>query len=144
MKKCLFPFLFLLFAVTTQAQRDDNRKARRAALAQNVSPENLASLQAKKLTLALDLSDQQQNQLQEVLLQAATQKQNARANRNENRPDSRQERLALAEARMDDMIATKRAIKEILNAEQYEKFEKMKIKRQRNKMEQAEKPRRGK
>ncbi len=129
MKNLLIPVFILFTSLAVNAQRNKYPDVKKARIAQNVAPSEMASLQAKKMTLTLDLTDKQEEKIEEVLLAAALRKQEARASRKENKPDNRQERLALAEARMDDMIATKRAIKEILTDDQYQRLQKIKMQR---------------
>ena len=85
------------------------------------------------MTLALDLSDKQEVQVEKVLLANAVKRKEAMANREERKELSKEEKMTLAEARMDQKIATKRAFKDILDDEQYTRFEKIAVMKERNK-----------
>lgn len=90
----------------------------------DISPEDMAKLQSKHLTLRLDLSDQQQKQVESVLV-AHLKKGKAKRDAfkaSENKP-SKDELKQLRLDRLDAQIALKREMKDILNAEQYEKYE---------------------
>jgi hypothetical protein len=67
MKNILLPLVFMLAIVTAQAQIKTDRSENRRVLAANLNPEDLASIQAKRMTLALDLSDNQEKEIEELL-----------------------------------------------------------------------------
>ena len=149
MKKLILPVLLMLIAFTTQAQTKQDRKndrsermERRGDRAANMDPEAMASVKAKKMTLVLDLSDKQEAQVEQVLMENAMKRKAAMVNKSNRKTLSKEEKLSLAEARLDQRIAVKRAFKDILNDEQYEKFEKMSHKRKRGKRNQVRKVRR--
>lgn len=149
MKKLILPVLLMLIAFTTQAQTKQDRKndrsermERRGDRAANMDPEAMASVKAKKMTLILDLSDKQEAQVEQVLMENAMKRKAAMVNKSNRKTLSKEEKLSLAEARLDQRIAVKRAFKDILNDEQYEKFEKMSHKRKRGKRNQVRKVRR--
>ncbi|SCX90997.1 hypothetical protein SAMN05192588_0219 [Nonlabens sp. Hel1_33_55] len=135
MKKLILPALLMLLAFTAQAQKNQDRDRgdrmeKRIARAEKMEPEAMASMQAKRMTLALDLTNKQEAQVEKVMLNNAIKRKEMMANRaanKENSKPSKEERMAMAEARMDQKIATKRAFKEILNDDQYTKFEKMAV-----------------
>lgn len=105
-----------------------------------------ATLMVKKMTLALDLSDTQQKKIQPLLLQQIQQKESIREKMWENRGKrdqvSSQERFERANKRLDDQIAFHKAMKSVLNDEQFDEFQKMSKKKRRaqnKKMEQVKK-----
>ncbi|MFT4803408.1 MAG: protein CpxP, partial [Psychroserpens sp.] len=99
-------------------------------------PEEMATLGSKKMTLALDLSIDQQAKVKEALLEQATiRKQNmAEREKMKNNDDAKkptkEERVEHLNAKLDTKIAMKQKMKSILTAEQYEKWTKMKTLRQ--------------
>jgi len=119
----------ILAVATTQAQKRSDRAENRKELGMKMEPQEIASIQAKKMTLQLDLSDKQEAQVEKLLTANAAKRKELMASRADRKEMSKEEKLAMAEQRMDEKIATKRAMKDILNAEQYEKFEKMAQKR---------------
>jgi len=129
MKNLILPILMILAVATTQAQKRSDRAENRKELGMKMEPQEIASIQAKKMTLQLDLSDKQEAQVEKLLTANAAKRKELMASRADRKEMSKEEKLAMAEQRMDEKIATKRAMKDILNAEQYEKFEKMAQKR---------------
>ncbi|MEX0273069.1 MAG: hypothetical protein AB3N16_01690 [Flavobacteriaceae bacterium] len=102
----------------------------------DLTPEQMATLQTKRLTLALDLSTAQQEEVQTLHLEAAKYKKAAMAERaakkeKGNKPTA-EERYAMQNDRLDRMIAMKSQMKDILNASQYEKWEKISAKKARH------------
>lgn len=96
----------------------------------DLSPEQMATLQTKKLTLALDLTKSQQEAVQQLHLEnAKTRKEKlekikaARESEERQKPSS-EERFAMQNERLDHMITQKEKMKKILSPEQYEKWEK--------------------
>lgn len=98
-----------------------------------LTPEQRTELKAKKLTLALDLNDKQQKEVQK-LIQANENKHQQmaakhKADRDAGKKPTDEERFAMKNQMLDDQIALKREMKKILTAEQYANFEKLKEKR---------------
>lgn len=141
MKNFLLPLVMILAVATATAQKDTNRSEKRVERVKQMEPKDIASFQAKKMTLALDLTDKQESQIEEVLFTAATKKKEAMKDLKKRNELSKQEKMALGEARMDEQIAMKRAFKEILNDQQYVEFEKMKMKKGKNRQASREKRR---
>jgi len=141
MKNFLLPLVMILAVATATAQKDTNRSEKRVERMKQMEPKDIASFQAKKMTLALDLTDKQESQIEEVLFTAATKKKEAMKDLKKRNELSKQEKMALGEARMDEKIAMKRAFKEILNDQQYVEFEKMKMKKGKNRQASREKRR---
>ncbi len=93
------------------------------------TPEQVAELKTKKMTLALDLSEAQQQEVEQLELERANNRiakmEERKALKNEGKrskedSDSRFEHL---NERLDQQIAYKAQIKEILSAEQFSKWE---------------------
>ena len=123
MKK-IASILILVFAFTfsTQAQKNRNEKSPQLSIEQH------AVLAVKKMTLALDLSKKQQNELKPLLRAQGAEKKAAMQKRKEarkNKPTA-DEIFAMKNKQLDSQIAFKSKMKDILNKEQFDKFEKMK------------------
>ena len=144
MKKLVVIVLALVtFQVSAQGPRQG--KDRRA----DFTPEELAQLQTKKMTLALDLTEAQQREVNAINLENAKARK-AKMERFKNRKEnaekpSKEEILKMKNEQLDAQIATKKKMKAILNAEQYEKFEKLQSRkhkmRGKRKMEKRKKNR---
>ena len=97
----------------------------------DVTPEQMATLQTKKLTLALDLNASQQKAVQELHLEnAKLRKEKMEKIRTEKAADERakpspEKHFAMQNERLDRMIVTKGKMKQILSPEQYEKWQKV-------------------
>ena len=96
-----------------------------------LTPEQMATLLTKKMTLALDLSKAQQEQIREFHLENALLRQEKMEARKEDRTKtspkelSADERFAMQSERLDKMISHKEKLRSILNQEQFEKWEKL-------------------
>jgi hypothetical protein len=120
--------VLLLVGATSVAQQDGKRQREGR---QDLTPEQTATLQTKKMTLALDLTSAQQSQIQALNLENAKMRQSrmaeykAKKEGSEKKEVSSEERFALQNERLDHQIAQKEKMKSILSQEQYEKWEKM-------------------
>ena len=122
---------------TDRHERKEMRKGKATKFMKDLSPEQIAELQTKKLTLALDLSKNQQQQF--LALYTATakirkQKMEARKAKTEKKekPTS-EEKYAMMNERLDAKIAYKQKVKQILSEDQYERWEKMKARKGKRK-----------
>ena len=133
MKK-LFLVALALFTLQSFAQEPSkemertSKKERRQNM-KDLSPEEQATLSTKKMTLALDLNEKQQKQVQQIL-QAQLEKRPARPSKGDKL--TKEQRLEMMNARLDAQIEIKKQMKSILTKEQYEKFDKMQSRRQHN------------
>lgn len=132
-KLILIALAFIAIQVTAQEKRVDGpqkERKERAMQFQNLSAEDIATLQTKKMTLHLDLNASQQKEIQKLNLESATamkSKMEARKAAKENgtaQKPSQEEKVKMMHARLDHQIAMKAKMKNILNAEQFEKWEK--------------------
>ena len=134
MKKLIFAVM-MLSGVLLTAQHEGHRKQR--GQMKDMTPEQVATLKTKQLTLALDLSQAQQKEIQKLNLEQAQLRQAKRSAREEEKSGetktqpNKEERYEQHVARLDQMIAHKAKMKSVLNAEQYEKWEKMHMHRQK-------------
>lgn len=110
--------------ITAAQGPNKNRKAMA-----NLEPEEIATLQTKKMTLRLDLTDAQQDDIYKINLENAKLRKahmaerKARKESGEATKPSKEERLARANKMLDHKIAMKAKMKNILNEEQYAKWE---------------------
>lgn len=131
MKNAALVFM-LLIGMTVMAQRGEGHH--RDAM-KDLTPEQAATLQTKRMTLALDLSQAQQSKIQALnLANAELRKSNMeeRKSKNENgevKKPTTEERYAMQNQRLDHQIAQKAEIKNILSEEQFEKWTKLKAKK---------------
>ncbi|WP_296312175.1 hypothetical protein [Winogradskyella sp. UBA3174] len=132
MKKLLIIALaFFTLNGVAQGERTGNKNQKEMRqLMKYMSPEDVANLKSKKLTLKLDLDIDQQKQVHNLILEEARSKQKMRKNRetkkSENIKPTKDELVAFQNNRLDKKIELKRKMKTILTADQYAKFEKMK------------------
>lgn len=109
------------FTVTTQAQKENKR--------QKLTVEQQTELQVKKLTLKLDLTEAQQNQIKPLIAKQVAKRQEMRVKRKamkeSDKKPTAEERYEMKNKMLDKQIAFKAEMKRILNEQQYERFEKM-------------------
>jgi len=129
MKKLI---LITLAFISIQAfAQPENREGRRGKMEKmkNLSAEDAAELGTKKMTLALDLTEPQQSEVQAILLEEAKfrkQKMKEREDRREEAKKARlsqEERLEMKKEKLDRQIEMKQKMKSILDQEQYDKWE---------------------
>ncbi|AOW21687.1 hypothetical protein [Urechidicola croceus] len=135
MKKLAF-VLVVLFAINTQAQQRMDRQQR----VKDLTPEQFATLQTKKMTLDLDLSEDQQKKVQKLNQEIAENLKKARENRDEDL--TQDERFEIKNKMLDKQIAHQKEMKKILNEEQFEKWQKIR-KHKKHAFKQKRKHKRG-
>lgn len=129
MKKVLFiPLMFLAFIASAQ---ENNERKHAHKDYHEMSNEQKALLKVKRMTLALDLSKKQQDEMESLQLSRINQREQLREERqDEGKERSREsispdELFAYENQRLDQMIAYKKEVKDILSADQYSKWEEM-------------------
>lgn len=147
--KRLVVVLVLLATVGAIAQKRDNQRVGKGQKA-DLSVEQLATLQTKKLTLVLDLTSEQQRQVMEINLEEAEMRKEKFAERKakkesgEVKKPTADERFEMQSARLDHQIAQQQKMKEVLSEEQYQIWKKLKLRKAENgKKKMQEKGRRG-
>lgn len=126
MKKALLAFV-MMWGLMAFAQRGDGHKGRLAHW-KDMTPEQIATLQTKKMTLALDLSESQQREIQKINLENATDRKakmaewKAKKESGEMTKPATEEQYAKKIALLDRQIAHKEKMKQLLSKEQYEKW----------------------
>ena len=139
MKKIASILVFVLaFTFNTQAQKKRDHKGPKFTVEQQTE------LIVKKMTLDLDLTNKQQSQIKPLLLAKMAEKKAAIIKRKEVRKTDKKptsdELFAMKNKMLDNQIAMRNRMKDILNKEQFDKFERMHKKR---KMQGKEKGRKG-
>ena len=114
--------LIFIFTFTIQAQKKKGYK-------QQLTINQQTSLKVKQMTLVLDLSDKQQQQVTPFLRTAIAFKQAAMEKRKKTKEKKKRltsdEVYVIKSQLLDNQIALKRAMKDILNTTQFEAFKKM-------------------
>lgn len=132
MKKLLLIAIALITVNATAQERKRERQNKgeheRVQQFKDFSPEEVATLQTKKMTLHLDLTDAQQKQIQAIHLeQAKVRKSKMEAHKKMHEEGgekpSKKDRFNRANEQLDSRIALKSKMKNILSTEQFEKWE---------------------
>ena len=137
--KNLVSILVLVFAFTFTAQAQKKREN----MGSKLTIEQQTTLAVKKMTLVLDLSDKQQEQIKPIIMSKIKNKNDFTEKRkaakvNKQKPTS-DEIFAIKIKQLDNQIMMKNSIKNILNEKQFDKFEKMhksRTKMAKNKMKE--------
>lgn len=142
----LIAVAFISLQAVAQGKRKADSKPgnnERMEMFKDLTPDEIATLQSKKMTLALDLSEKQQAQVKALFLEQAIERKAKMEEREKLMKDkdakkpSKEERLKMQNARLDAQIEMKKKMKSILTADQYEKWEKTQGRRMKdNKGEQ--------
>ncbi len=131
MKKVVLAIL-LMAGTMVVAQQGKHHKGPQEQL-KNMTPEQVATLETKKLTLALDLDKKQQTAIKELQLEKINERMARREAMKEkkeedsNKAPNSAERYEMHSARLDKMIAYKEKMKSILTPTQYENWEKLSL-----------------
>jgi len=125
-----------LFCLTMNAQGRDrgNHESRKGhEKNQELTPEQVATLKTKQMTLHLDLNETQAGEINKIMLDMAIKRKEARENRKDMKEISSTERFEKKSAMLDGQIEFKKRIKAVLNKEQFEKLEKSSNRKGRHK-----------
>ncbi|WP_422083547.1 Spy/CpxP family protein refolding chaperone [Ulvibacterium sp.] len=138
----------LLAGATAMAQ--EGRKNHHRAAMKDLTPEQIATLHTKKMTLALDLNEAQQKQIQVLSLEnaklrkAKMEERKAKKESGESKKPTSEERYVMQLERLDNQIAHKAEMKAILSPEQYEKWEKLHFHKRKHRGKERNHDKRGK
>ena len=140
MKKILIIAVALLaLQVTAQEQqRERSNKQGKSLKMMDLSAEDAAALQTKKMTLHLDLNKSQQAEIKKINLENATKRKammaerKARKESGEIQKPTQEQRLEMVNTKLDRKIAMKAKMKNILDKEQYAKWEKAQMQNTKN------------
>ncbi|WP_303319112.1 hypothetical protein Q4Q34_03525 [Flavivirga abyssicola] len=119
-----------LISIQAIAQTERRDRPERAQKMSNLSTEEMATLRTKKMTLFLDLNESQQKEVHKINLENATlhktmmEERKAKKTKGTAQRPTKEERLKMANAKLDRKIAIKAKMKKILDKEQYAKWEK--------------------
>ncbi|MFC7356579.1 hypothetical protein ACFQO1_02680 [Jejudonia soesokkakensis] len=133
MKKLVI-ICMLLVGITVTAQDRESKKEVRKEMrerAKDLTPQQIASLQTKKMTLHLDLTEKQQIEVEKLNLEIATNRKAMAEKRKKMEELSNDERVAMREQMLDEQIATKKKFKAILTEAQFSTWEKGRMKKRR-------------
>lgn len=129
--KTILTSILLIGCMTVFSQHGHHQRGMK-----EMSPEQVATLETKKLTLALDLTEQQQKEIYQIEFDNAEfrkarmeERKVAKADGKGEKPSS-DDRYAVMSNRLDRQIAHKEKMKTILNKSQFEKWEKLQGKRE--------------
>jgi len=115
------------FGQEKHSEKREQHKKGRMEMMKDLSPEQMATLRTKKMTLALDLSNSQQDKIYAINLDTAKKrkhKMEAQKNTKGEKPKlSSDEKYNLINTRLDEKIVLKNKVKSILNEEQFLKWE---------------------
>ena len=136
MKKLFLIALALVtIQVTAQHKKEGHKKGDRMERMNDYTPEEMAELQTKKMTLHLDLNEAQQQKVMAINLENAKDRKSIIETRkkmkesNESEPISKEDKLKMKNDMLDKQIAMKQKMKSILDEKQYVKWEEMAAKR---------------
>ncbi|WP_400081240.1 hypothetical protein [Winogradskyella sp. R77965] len=146
MKKLLVIAL-ALFTLTGVAQERKKQRADRKGgpeLRKQMTPNEIADLKVKKLTLTLDLTDDQQEKVHSVILNQVKENESLRKERKtvdgeKKEKPSKDDIVKMQNHRLDQQIEMKREMKTILTAEQYSKFENIKPRKHKKRARRGKK-----
>jgi hypothetical protein len=113
----------------TESHENRGKRQHQKEFLQSLTPEQHATLQTKKLTLALDLTEKQQAKVLALQTKTATERKAKmeahKEMREKGEKPTNEERYQMMNERLDAQIAYKKSMKNILNDDQYERWEKM-------------------
>lgn len=125
MKKLMIVALMLV-SLASFAQRGERPTKRE--MVKNLTAEEMATLQTKKMTLALALDDAQTKKVYPLILAQVNERKQMRENRTSKDKGAeltKEKRYEMTNARLDKKITMQNEMKKILSDEQFEKFTKM-------------------
>ncbi|MCK0161680.1 hypothetical protein [Allomuricauda sp. F6463D] len=129
--KRLTVVLVMLMSIGLAAQKHNGSKKMRKGAKMDLTTEEMATLQTKKMTLALDLTNAQQDKVYDINLENAASKRakheemKALRESGERKKPTSEERFKMENERLDRQIAVQEQMKKILDEDQYESWKKM-------------------
>ena len=129
--------MMMLVTVSSFAQqKEDRRKPMKERAVMNMTAEEKAILKSKQLTLALDLTEKQQNDFQKLYTERAKDRAKMREEMNDAAEDGKlkEEAFERMNARLDREIAFQQSIQKILSPNQYKLWKDSKRAEKRNRM----------
>lgn len=133
MKKIIIILIALVtLQITAQDRKREHQKdgqKEQMETMKDLSPDEIATLRTKKMTLHLDLNETQQNKIQALFLEEAKMRKakmeehKAMKESSESKTFTKEDKYKMMNDRLDHQIEVKQKMKSILNAEQFEKWE---------------------
>lgn len=130
MKKLILIAIALITvnATAQEDKREQNERPRgdrmeRTDFLKDLSPDEIATLQTKKMALHLDLTEAQQKEIHAIHFEQAKVRKTDMESRKRLNEKDKNERFKRANDQLDTKLAAKSKFKKILNKEQYEKWE---------------------
>ncbi|WP_027138646.1 hypothetical protein [Gaetbulibacter saemankumensis] len=131
--KQLLIIAFAFLSIQSFAQQPNNpgpKKGQKMQKMMDLTPEEAANLQTKKMALHLDLTEAQQKEIYDLNLENAKNRKarmealKAKREDGDMQKPTKEERYNMMNARLDRQIALKEKMKTILNEAQFNKWEK--------------------
>ena len=131
MKKVIITAVLLVVGMTVFAQRGGHHGQKRA-MAKDLSIEQLATLRTKKMTLALDLTEKQQQQVMQLNVENVKFKRTKMEERRGEKKDrdekpTAEERIAIENQKLDRQIAQQEKMKKKLDDDQYQLWKRLRM-----------------
>lgn len=117
MKNAILIFL-VMFSMVAVAQNNDAPQMNKREIRQKFTPEQRAELRSKKMALHLDLTEAQQKQVRQLLLEMERNNR-AKAGKPVNSEEAYNKKMEI----LDRQVELKRELQKILSEEQYAKWE---------------------
>ncbi|MDF0717985.1 hypothetical protein PY092_17610 [Muricauda sp. 334s03] len=141
--------LVMLISIGMTAQRQDDQRMRKGPK-MDMTAEEMATLQTKRMTLALDLTEAQQDKVYDIQLENAKFRKEkwdeikALKDSGEWKKPTSEERYEMENARLDRQIAMQEKMRNVLDENQYETWKKFSYrKKMHGKKKMQERGRRG-
>lgn len=125
MKKFITTLMILAVTAIGFAQQQHKGELKKGmhSKMEKFTPEQMGEMRAKRLTLALDLSDKQQKELTKLFTENASEmKKNMEAKKADKEAGKEMNHYAMMNNHLDAQIATNRKIKSILTEAQFDKY----------------------
>ena len=134
MKKVLV-ILIVFVGFSAMAQKKRPHQPRKQLL-ESLDAEQIATLRTKKMTLALDLNQEQFEEVLQLNIAEATfhkeKRETRKATADDSKPSTASERFNMANARLNRQIAMQQQLKDILTDDQYTLWKELKLQRHAN------------
>ena len=136
MKKLCIIMIMLIGVSSFAQQKEDRRKPIKERAAMNMTAEEKAILKSKQLTLALNLTEKQQEEFQKLYVDRAEDRMKMRKKMKKAAEDSKlkEEAFERMNARLDSEIAFQQSIQKILSPDQYMLWKNSQRAEKRNRM----------
>ncbi|NNE31907.1 MAG: hypothetical protein HKN40_06010 [Winogradskyella sp.] len=133
--------LFTIYGMAQQQNKRFKDGGDKSELRKEMTPKDIADLKSKKLTLQLDLSQEQQKEVHSIILKQSEERKAQRENREHNKEDkpSKDDFVKKKNERLEQAIEMKQKMKSVLTSEQYAKFETLKPEKRKHKVRRKSK-----